>query len=316
MNMLGRTAANLFWMSRYVERAENIARLLEAGYRFSLMRSRDGDPGDHLVSMMQAAAVEEAFFERHETADLRSVAHFMLFDPDNASSVYSCLRNARTNARAERTSLTMDMWEALNAAWLEFSQLRPGQVSEKHLLDLLAWIKRTSYQFRGAFLGTVLRTDGFAFAQVGNVIERADNTARLLDMKYYVLLPRATQVGGDLDLQQWTLILRAASAYRSYRHIYHDRFKPFNIAEFLILRPEMPRSLLFCVRRVSASLDMLKGYYGSETVAHEIAEGMSLMLEGNTMDKIFKTGLHEFLTAFLARNNGLTAALSDSYNFH
>lgn len=313
--MLGRTAANLFWLARYVERAENMARLLEAGYRMSLSRSRDGSSSEHLVSMMQAAAIEDGFNEKYEVADLRSVINYMLFDPDNVSSVFNCLRNARTNGRAERTSMTTDMWESLNSTWLEFCDIKPGFVTEKQLPDLLAWIKRSSYQFRGALLGTVMRTDGFAFSQAGSFVERADNTARILDIKYYVLLPRATQIGGELDLQQWALILRATSAMRAYRHLYHDRFRSGNIAEFLILRPESPRSLLFSVRGMNGALAMLADIYGEGTAAQERGAELAQMLEGNDMERIFKTGLHEYLTGFIASNTGVTEALSESYNF-
>lgn len=316
MRMLGRTAQNLFWLSRYVERAENMARLLEVGYRMSLTSRREGGASEHLMSMMQAAEVDEEFNKKHKTADVDTVAHFMMFDPDNASSVYSCLMAARTNARSVRTAITTDMWESLNGAWLEFSQIKPRDVRGAKLLGLLQWVKQLSHQFRGALLGTILRDDGFAFSQAGNFVERADNTARILDMKYYVLLPRAKMIGGDLDIQQWTLILRAASAHRSYRHVYHDRYKAHNIADFLILRPEMPRSLIFCARAIELTLDSLSELYGKRQDCHEAASQLRAMVEGTTMETIFAHGLHEFLTEFIARNNRVTECLSESYNFY
>ncbi|MDB5623998.1 MAG: hypothetical protein JWR39_2561, partial [Devosia sp.] len=293
MSMLGRTAQNLFWMSRYVERAENIARLLEVGYRMSLTSRREGGASEHLVSMMQAAEVDEAFAAKYSQADVDSVAHFMMFDPDNPSSVHSCLLTARTNARSVRTAITSDMWQSLNGAWLEFAQIKPLDVRGAKLLGLLQWVKQRSHEFRGAMLGTILRNEGYAFSQAGSFVERADNTARILDMKYYVLLPRATLVGGELDIQQWTLILRAASAHRSYRHFYRDRFKAHNIADYLILRPEMPRSLIYCARSMSATLDTLAEIYGQRLVCHEAAEQLCAMVEDTTMDTIFAHGLHE-----------------------
>jgi uncharacterized alpha-E superfamily protein len=314
--MLGRTAQNLFWLSRYIERAENMARLLEAGYRMSLTARREGGESEHLVSMMKAAEVDEAFYVNHRQADVASVSHFMLFDTSNPSSVHSCLLAARTNARSVRTALTTDMWESMNGAWLEFSQIRPREITGSRIQELLQWVKQVSHQFRGALLGTILRDDGFAFSQLGNFVERADNTARILDMKYYVLLPRSNQVGGDVDVQQWTLILRAASAHRSYRHVYHDRYKAWNIADYLILRPEMPRSLLFCVTFITQTLDMLTEIYGQTLPVHEEAARLLAMLENNDMDKIFQYGLHEFLTEFIARNNTVTEALSECYNFY
>ncbi|MEO5806677.1 alpha-E domain-containing protein [Devosia sp.] len=314
--MLGRTAQNLFWLSRYVERAENMARLLEVGYRMSLTSRREGGNSEHLISMMKAAEVDEEFAAKHKQADLDTVAHFMMFDPSNPSSVYSCLMAGRTNARSVRTAITTDMWETLNAAWLEFSQIKPRDVRGAKLLELLEWVKHLSHEFRGALLGTILRDDGFAFSQVGNFVERADNTARILDMKYYVLLPRAKMVGGDLDIQQWTLILRAASAHLSYKHVYHDRYKAHDIADFLMLRPEMPRSLIFCAKMIEETLGNLTAIYGTSGECHEAAVQLSAMVSDTTMDKVFAQGLHGFLTEFIARNNKVTETLSENYNFY
>ncbi len=314
--MLGRTAQNLFWLSRYIERAENMARMLEVGYRMSLTSRREGGASESLVSMMRAAEVDEAFDAKHTIADSANVSHFMLFDEENPSSVRSCLLAARTNARSVRTALTTDMWEAINSAWLEFSQLKPRDISGAKLQELLQWVRQVSYRYRGALLSTLLRDDGYAFSQIGNFVERADNTARILDMKYYVLLPSATMMGGDIDIQQWTLILRAASAHRSYRHVYHDRYKAWNIADYLILRPEMPRSLIFCVNWINRTLDMLEDIYGQRTAGHDAVASVTAMLEGNDMDRIFAYGLHEFLTEFIARNNRISEALSESYSFY
>jgi uncharacterized alpha-E superfamily protein len=293
-----------------------MARLLEVGYRMSLTSRREGGASEHLISMMQAAEVDEEFDKKHKVADVASVSHFMLFDEENLSSVRSCLLAARTNAKSVRTALTSECWETINAGWLEFAQLKPRNIAGSKLQETLQQIKRISHQFRGAFLSTILRDDGYAFAQLGNFVERADNTARILDMKYYVLLPRATLVGGDVDIQQWTMILRAASAHRSYRHVYHDRYKAWNIADYLILRPEMPRSLAFCAGWINRTLDMLIEAYGPRTAAHEAAAELSAMLEGNNMDRIFQYGLHEYLTEFIARTNRISEALAESYNFY
>jgi uncharacterized alpha-E superfamily protein len=314
--MLGRIAQNLFWLSRYIERAENMSRMFEVGYRMSLTSRREGSASDHLISMMLAAEALEGFNLKHKQADVASVASYMLFDEENPSSVRSCLLAARTNARSVRTAITTDMWEAINSAWIEIAQVRPRDVNGARLQELLAWVKQVSYRYRGALLSTFLRDDGYAFSQLGNFVERADNTARILDMKYYVLLPRATLVGGEVDIAQWTMILRAASAHRSYRHVYHDRYKAWNIADYLILRPEMPRSLIFCASWMERTLDMLEETYGGTTATHEAAAEVSKMLEGNTVDRIFEYGLHEFLTEFVHRNNRVTEALSQSYNFY
>ena len=314
--MLGRTAQNMFWLSRYIERAENMARLLEVGYRMSLTSRREGSASEHLLSMLQAAEMDEQFAQKHKQADVASVSQFMLFDETNYSSVRSCLLAARTNARSVRTALTIDMWESLNSAWLEFAAIDPRDVTGSRLVELLQWVKQVSHRYRGALLSTFLRDDGYAFSQIGNFVERADNTARILDMKYYVLLPRADLIGGDVDMQQWTLILRAASAHRSYRHVYHDRYKARNIADYLILRPEMPRSLIFCVGWINRTLEMLEEMYGGKTAGHAAAADVTEMLEDNSMDRIFSYGLHEYLTEFIARNNKITEAIAESYNFY
>jgi uncharacterized alpha-E superfamily protein len=208
------------------------------------------------------------------------------------------------------------MWESLNSAWLEFSAFDPRETTGSRLLELLRWVRTVSYRYRGALLSTFLRDDGYAFSQIGNFVERADNTARILDMKYYVLLPRTDLIGGDVDIQQWTLILRAASAHRSYRHVYHDRYKAWNIADYLILRPEMPRSLIFSIGWINRTLDMLEEIYGGKGAGHEAAAEVTAMLEGTSMDRIFAYGLHEFLTEFIARNNKITEAIAESYNFY
>src|SRR3569832_104007 len=314
--MLGRTAQNLFLLSRYVERAENMARLLEVGYRMSLTSRREGGASEHLISMLQAAEADEDFNAKHKVADASNVSQFMLFDETNPSSVRSCLLAARTNARSVRTALTTDMWESLNSAWLEFASLDPREVTGSRLIELLQWVKQVGHQYRGALLSTFLRDDGYAFSQIGNFIERANNTAHNLDMKYYVLLPRTDLIGGDVDIQQWTLILRAASAHRSYRHVYHDRYKAWNIADYLILRPEMPRSLLFSYGWINRTLDMLEEIYGGKGAGHEAAGEVTKMLEDNSMDRIFAFGLHEFLTEFISRNNKVTEALAESYYFY
>jgi uncharacterized alpha-E superfamily protein len=282
----------------------------------SLTSRREGSASEHLISMMQAAEVDEGFNLKHKQADVNAVAHYMLFDEENYSSVRSCLLAARTNARSVRTALTTDMWESINSAWLEFAAIKPRDVTGARLQELLGWVREVNYRYRGALLSTFLRDAGYAFSQLGNFVERADNTARILDMKYYVLLPRASLVGSDVDIQQWTMILRAASAHRSYRHVYHDRYKAWNIADYLILRPEMPRSLVFCVSWINRTIDMLEDIYGTRTKGHDAADAVTALLTDTSVDHIFENGLHEFLTEFINCNNRITDALAESYNFY
>ncbi len=314
--MLGRAASSLYWMCRYMERAENIARLLDVGTRMSLTPGLDGAHRDQWESTLQAAGMAQAFYAKKQQATLSAVRDYMLFDPANPSSVLSCIVQARSNARSVRTSITTEMWESLNETFTEFSQIRPASINANDLPALLDHIKRDTARFRGAMLNTILRDDGYAFCQLGVFTERADNTARILDVKYYVLLPSSDLVGSDVDLQQWSMILRAASAHRSYRHVYRDRYKASNIADFLILRREMPRSMAHCYQWINTSLDQLEAMYGTSYACHKQARAIQAGLAGGSMDQIFRQGLHEFLGDFILSNNALGALVAQSYNFN
>ncbi len=313
--MLGRTAQNLFWLSRYIERAENMARMLEVGYRMSLTSRREGGASEHLMSMMQAAEVDEEFNKKHKLADVATVSHFMLFDEDNLSSVRACLTAARTNARSVRTALTSDVWETINSAYLEFSQLTPRDVTGGRLTELLQWVKQVSHQYRGALLSTILRDDGYAFSQIGNFVERADNTARILDVKYYVLLPSVAWVGSTLDNSQWESILRSVSAHRSYRWVYEADYRPTNIADYLILNPRMPRSLTFCYRFLAEHLKFREQEYGTRLSCHDTVEETLARLKVGSIKDIFDFGLHEFLTNFIRDNYRLGDEVASDYRF-
>src|SRR6478735_6628884 len=261
--MLGRTANDLFWMSRYIERAENIARLLEVGYRIALLPHEGAGQDDEWRSTLRSAGCEQGYLGKYGAYNTRDVVNFMLFDPDNASSVYSSLATARRNARAQRTALTREMWECMNSAWITFSAIDADKLASNALPPLFDWIKERSALFRGALLNTILRNDTFYFNQLGTFLERADNTARILDVKYYVLLPSISWVGSSLDNYQWESILRSVSAHRSYRWVYDAEYKPTNIADYLILNPRMPRSLAFCYRGLASSLGLLGQEYGT-----------------------------------------------------
>src|SRR5262245_50141678 len=267
--MLGRTAASLFWMSRYVERAENMARLLEVGYRISLMPGAIEGHRDEWRSTLTSAACEQSYFAKHKKIGAGHVINHLLFDEDNPSSVKSCVRSARNNGRAVRTALTRDLWESLNGTWNELAGVKPQSITADRLPGFLDWIKQRAMLFRGALLGTMLRGDTYYFSQAGTFIERADNTARILDVKYYILLPQPTDVGSELDMQQWATILRSVSAHRSYRwHFRDSRYRPWLVAEFLILREQMPRSLIFCYQWINASLSGLETLYGKRYECH------------------------------------------------
>lgn len=315
--MLGRTAASLFWMSRYHERAQNTAKLLEVAYRTAMVpHSGQSDDGNWRVALA-SSGVEFGYLEKFGEITPRGVISYMIFDKDNPSSVRTCLETARNNGRAVRTGITAELWEAINTTFIEFADINPQTITQDRLPEFLSWISQRAHLFRGALLNTVLRDDGYYFSQLGNFVERADNTARILNTQYWVLLPDNDVIGdGSMERQQWSGILRALSGLRSYRFAYPDaKLKAFNIAEFLILRKEMPRSLAHCYDWIDDVADDLAQYYGSREQSIELAAEIWRDLRGTQMRDIYQNGLHDFLTDFIGRNNAFAAQLSKDYNF-
>jgi uncharacterized alpha-E superfamily protein len=313
--MLGRTANDLFWMSRYVERAESMARLLEVGYRIALLPREGHGQDEEWRSTLRSAGCEQGYLAKHGRYETSKVVDFMLFDPDNPSSAYSCLATARRNARAQRTALTREMWESLNSAWIAFTAIDPARLASDKLPPLFDWIKERSALFRGALLNTILRNDTFCFNQLGTFLERADNTARILDVKYYVLLPHNELVGGEIDNVQWAAILRSVSAHRSYRWVYKDTYKPWRIADYLILNRQMPRSLRSCYEEIMQALLELGHFYAAFDGPQLLAGEILRQLADGDMNAIFQSGLHDFLAEFIARNDRLGREISSTYHF-
>jgi len=312
--MLSRTADSLYWLARHMERAENIARIVMVGHRMSSMARSLDNPGNEWHSTLVAAGCEPEFFAKHQEATAPLVIDYLVRDPDNPSSIYSCLETARRNARAARTALTVDMWDALNETWYQARTSARFAGPVTNLPELLEWVKERSLLFNGAYSNTMLRNDAYYFTRLGTFIERADNTARILDVKYHVLMPRHEQVGGALDYYHWQAILRSVSALRSYHWVYHDRLKPWLVAEFLILRPEMPRSLLSCYEQIIRTLDLLaEAYGGKRGECHRIAGELHARLRFGRIQDIFQSGLHEFLTEFIDRSVTLGTAISTLY---
>lgn len=314
--MLGRTANDLFWLSRYVERAENMARLLEAGLRLALTPRGGDTSSQEWASTLASAGCYQAYKERYEDLTTRDVVNFLLFDEQNSSSVYGCIATARRNARAQRTAMTREMWESLNSSWLEFQAIKPQMLRSDALPRILDWVKERSAAYRGALMNTILRNDTYFFSQLGTFVERADNTARILDVKYYVLLPSSTMVGSSVDNVQWEAILRSVSAHRSYRWVYKDSYRSWRIAEYLILNRTMPRSLRTCYSEIDDALVELSSYYNDERPCLETAKSTLKLLEEGNIDDIFQSGLHEFLVEFISRNNRVGQEISEAYHFN
>ena len=312
--LLGRSANGLFWMARYIERAENMARLVDTGLRLALTQTSASS--DEWASVLTSAGVRDLFEEENDAFDTATVTNFLLRDTGNPSSVLSSIDTARRNARMVRTALTRETWESVNEAWMSMHRMLKRRVDEQDLPAVLDAVKRETALIRGAFQGTMLRNEIFDFAQIGTLIERADNTARILDVKYYVLLPSAAWVGSPLDNIQWQTILRSVSALRSYRWTHEGDFNPANIADYLILNRRMPRSLAFCYRGIRDSLDYLADEYGVRQNCNEMADVRVEKLKTAAVSDIFDEGLHEFLSDFIRDNTALGNQIATDFRFH
>ncbi|MEL6570914.1 MAG: alpha-E domain-containing protein [Pseudomonadota bacterium] len=309
--MLGKTAGGLFWMFRYLERSENIARLIEAGFRIALTR-----PGnEEWTSVLKTAAAEQDYAATHGTVDQAKVIDFLLRDTTNPSSVMSCIAQARQNARLVRTAITREVWEAVNETFMSLKKGLARPVTERDLPDILGQIRQHSALVRGALHGSMLRNDVFDFCRMGTFLERADNTARILDVKYYVLLPSVSQVGSSLDNVQWETILRSVSGVRAYSWLNQGKATPMGIADFLIFDPRMPRSLRYSVTKIKSNLSMLEAEYMVRHPCHETVEKLDRCLTRSAVADVFEDGLHEFLTEFLADTGRLGAEIESDFKF-
>ncbi|MCK7593917.1 alpha-E domain-containing protein [Pseudomarimonas salicorniae] len=311
--MLARIASNLFWLSRYMERAGYLARLLQVAGQMSSLRPGDGGSSEW-TSAIVAAGGRETFFPDREATEA-SVIDYLAFDPENPSSIVSCFETARRNARAVRVALTSEMWEAVNGTWLELRQFKRGGETDE-LLAFLDWVKARAGLFQGVYSNTMLRMDGFHFARLGQFLERADNTARLLDVKYHVELPQVEDVGGVLDYYQWLAILRVVAARRAYRVMFQGRVEPRHVAELLILRPEFPRSLRFCYQRITEHLDWIHDVDPVRAAEPKrAAHSLHVQLQYAQIDQVMQGGLHEYLSDIVDRTSDLGGSIARAYLF-
>ncbi len=313
--MLGKTAGGLFWMFRYLERSENTARLIEAGFRIAL--TRPDSAASEWASVLDAAGSRQAYNQLYDdNYEAGSVVDFLLREKSNPSSVMTAFDSARNNARLVRTALTREVWEAVNESWMTLRDALKRTVREPDLPGVLGLIRRQSALVRGAMHGSMLRNDVFDFSRIGTFLERADNTARILDVKYYVLLPSMSQIGSSLDNVQWETILRSVAGQRSYRWLNGTDLTPRGIAEFLILDGRMPRSLYFCVSKMQGNMGYLAREYGCDLPGNELVGTLRDQLQGTDIDAIFETGLHEFIVEFLRDNGRLAAQIEQDFRFY
>ena len=312
--MLSRTADTLFWLGRYVERADNTARIIDAASRLATVPLAYAGRSTEWESALAAAGVLSSFGTAHTEPDRDAVIDFLAFSPLNASSIRSCLDTARNNARSVRTALTAEMWEAINGAWIELKRFNGTKMDRQALNTFLSSVKEACLRFDGSAYRTMLRNDVYYFLRLGFYLERADNTARILDVKYHVLLPDEASVGGGLDYFQWASILRSVSALTAYRWVYHDSLKPWLIADLLILNDQMPRSIASCYANLANYLDELSQAYGRQGQAQRTARSIRTRLQNTSISDIFQQkGLHEFLTEFITDNARLGEAIAEQY---
>ncbi|HYM47762.1 MAG TPA: alpha-E domain-containing protein [Burkholderiaceae bacterium] len=321
--MLSRTADHLFWMARYIERAENTARMLDVNLSTSLLPQSAHALERSWRALLSISELTDEFDERYPIVSPRDVMDFMVHDTSNASSICACLQAARENARAVRGSLTTEVWETHNDTWLDLQRKLADRAPERDPQAFFEWVKFRSHLSRGVTIGTMLKDEAFYFVRLGTFLERADNTARLIDVKYHGLndeperrsVERSedTEGGVDqpLDFYHWAAVLRSVSAFETYRKVYRDVITPSRVAELLILRGDMPRSLASCVNEVSANLEMVRNRRSNETERR--AGLLRAELRYGRIKDILARGLHLYLTEFLERINDLGGRISEDF---
>lgn len=313
--MLSRTADHLFWMSRYTERAENTARMLDVNYQTSLLPQSAVVAQLGWQGLLSISELVPAYQSKHGETSQAAVMEFMVKDETNPSSIISCLRAARENARAVRGSLTTEVWETQNQTWLEVNRMIRSGEFERDPGQFFEWVKFRSHLSRGVTVGTMLMDEALHFMRLGTFLERADNTARLVDVKFHAVqsdfFGAATQQDQEYDFYHWSAILRSVSAFEIYRKVYRDVIKPERVAELLVLRPDMPRSLAASMNEVVANLDMVANDLSAETQRR--AGRLRAELQYGNIEEILATGLHAFLTQFLDRVNELGVRISRDF---
>ncbi len=349
--MLSRTADHLFWMARYVERAENTARMLDVNYQMSLLPQSDEAAERGWRGLLSISELTGDFTKRHGPVTPKSVIDYMVSDAANGSSIRSCLMQARENARAVRGTLTTEVWETQNQTWLEFQRMVADDAFQKSPGEAFEWVKFRSHLSRGVTVGTMLQDEAFHFLRIGSFLERADNTARLLDVKFHAVdveffgfgsgpgrerapnlrqtqaqaqvlangaaqsqVQAAGEAGGkdvEYDFYHWSAVLRSVSGFEVYRKVYRNVIRPEKVAELLILRADMPRSLSACLHEVVVNLERVANDQSRDTL--RLAGRLEADLHYGRIDEILATGLHAYLTQFLERVNALGAGISRDF---
>jgi uncharacterized alpha-E superfamily protein len=309
-NLLARSAGNLFWLARYLERVENMARIIEITETFT----RDSGARNWL-SVVQINADEKRFFEKHKFADGRSVVHFYMLDSDNPTSVPNSLQAAHQNARALRPILSIEMWEQVNVMRNSWRAVSAGDLTGPGLTRLCKRLREQCQVSEGVVEGSFSHDEGWHYYRIGKNIERADQVTRLLDIKYHLLLPNVDAVGSALDASQWNALLRAANGYQAFRRVHQGRLSPAVVAGFLLFSDSFPRSMTHCVRQISYMLTQLRSRYrlSGGAAAEDKLDEMRAVLSDLSIDRIIENGLHEYLDWVQSQLGALTADISDGF---
>ena len=309
--MLSRTADHLYWMARYMERAENIARILDVNHRMSLMPQSETQEEQAWGATLRIMGLEHAFHQQHAEISADAVIEFMVFNPNNPGSIRSCLRAARENAHAVRGTLTSELWETTNSTWLKMRDYAPAALHDEGISEFFEWVKFRSHLSRGVTLGTMLQDEALRFIRIGTFLERADNTLRILDVKYQLLLPAGEVEGGAADFYQWSALLRSVSAFEIYRRVYRDLITPSRVAEMMLLRVDMPRSLARCMKEVYNNLRAVSNDHSAETERR--AGLMEASMRFGRIEDIVHDGLHNYVVQALARIQDLGNRIANDF---
>lgn len=297
--MLSRVADSLYWMSRYIERAENIARLVEVNLQLltDFTETDDLKHEEQWKPIILSSGDEESFYSLYDEANSETVMEFLTFNKENPNSILSCVNQARENARKVRDQISLEMWETLNDQYLSLRALDVRRVLRTGAHDFYTSIKNHSHLFQGLTDATYSRNEGYDFIQIGKFLERAEKTTRIIDIKYHLLLPKISDVGGALDVVQWVAILRSCSALEAYHRIYVADVSPSKVAEFLIFSETFPRSIRYCLKRLDYFLHHVSGTPGGQfrNDAERVCGKMLSDINFTTIKEIQGHGLHEFL---------------------
>ena len=300
--MLSRTAENLYWAARYIERADSIARLLEVGYRISLIPNSNNGYNNEWESILETSDIKDDYLTYYENLNKEKIEFFLLFDSRNSSSVRGCIEKARENIRMVRTAVTLEVWNAINSSFQELQKMVEKKYKSRELPEIIDWVKKQVNLIRGTILNTQLINDGYDFLILGTYFERADFTARIIDVKYFILLPSANYVGSEIDNFQWSLMLRSISSFRAFKWAYgSNEINSNKIIDFLVLNMTCPRSLIFSLEKINHHLNRLETFYDKKESKKLQVNKFYQNFKKLNVSKILEIGLHDFLKDFIKK---------------